>query len=348
VTLPIPESPDDLTPQWLTAALAEAGIDARVSSVSIDSDSLSSVTSHVARLAVTYEAGSAGVAPRSLIWKRSAQEPARRRDFAEGYEREVEFYREIAPHISTRVPRCFCAVCGPGGAHVILLEDLDGFAGAGPGRGPTADQAKAFAREIAGLHALRCGVGQPDSPDHLARYGEPYAALFDSSMELLGQFVDHDAQLAVARYGEHVVEWHERLMAMPQTLVHGDAHAGNVLFSAEAGEVAIVDWQGWRTGPGISDVARFVTLSLAPDLRRAAEEGIVAAYVEALAALGAEYPFARAMVDYRVASGWQWGWAVVFSRHASSWTGETRDLMHILVPRAVEALRDAARAGLLD
>ncbi|MDA1002207.1 MAG: phosphotransferase [Chloroflexi bacterium] len=168
-------------------------------------------------------------------------------------------------------------------------------------------------------------------------------------MRYLERFVDDAIRPYVDRYGDVATRWYGRLMAAPQTLIHNDAHGANALFERRSGgAVAMIDWQGWQPGPGISDIARLITISLAPERRRAAEDALVADYVAALASRGIEYPLADALADYRIGSGWQWGWAVVFSRRAPLWSAGTRELMHVLVPRAIEALRDAGDGGLLS
>ncbi|MPZ99044.1 MAG: phosphotransferase [Dehalococcoidia bacterium] len=248
------------------------------------------------------------------------------------------------------VPHCYRAdLDATTHAHVLLLEDLPEFAPGDLRRGLTVDEAQRFVRQIAGLHASRWGLEAPPSSAETERYRDFYRSQVESSMGFLGQFLEVDDHALVDRFGRQVLEWLRRLAAAPQTLNHGDAHGANVLFEpVEGGDLAIIDWQGWRTGAGILDVARFLTLSLPSDVRREAEAGLVASYVAALAEGGVEYPSEQAWADYRAGSGWQWGWAVNFSRHASTWSDDTRDLMHTLVPRAVEALRDAARSGLLD
>src|SRR5205085_230469 len=58
----------------------------------------------------------------------------------------------------------------------------------------------------------------------------------------------------------------QRLEKLPQTLVHGELYASNVLVAG--GRVAAVDWETAGRGPGILDLAALVTGWSDPDSRR--------------------------------------------------------------------------------
>jgi hypothetical protein len=65
--LPVPETPDDLTPAWLTAALAEAGILRRSAVAAAEWERVGEeygFTGLVARVHLRYEGADADVPPR--------------------------------------------------------------------------------------------------------------------------------------------------------------------------------------------------------------------------------------------------------------------------------------------
>ncbi|MFI5306149.1 MAG: phosphotransferase [Polyangiales bacterium] len=114
-----PATLDDLTPEWLTLALHEAGAvprDRRVTSVSTEliGDGRGFV-GQVARVRLQYD-GAAGDAPRSLIAKLPSAEPKERalNEAAGLYDREVRFYQQLAPRLSLRSPRCYFSHRDPG------------------------------------------------------------------------------------------------------------------------------------------------------------------------------------------------------------------------------------------
>ena len=76
-----------------------------------------------------------------------------------------------------------------------------------------------------------------------------------------------------------------QVRALPNTLVHGDAHAGNVYRTA-AGKLGIVDWQILQKGEWAQDVAYHLGAVLTPEDRRTHERRLVDHYLERLKALG--------------------------------------------------------------
>ena len=124
----IPQSIDDLTPAWLTAALRAGGHlgPARVASVS--SEVLGEgegFVGQVVRLRLAYAEGDGG--PDSLIAKLPTR-VAENRQLGEAlgaYEREIRFYRELADRVPIRKPVCFHASMDPNPAEGREKEILD-------------------------------------------------------------------------------------------------------------------------------------------------------------------------------------------------------------------------------
>lgn len=163
---------------------------------------------------------------------------------------EVRFYREIAPVIGVRVPRCYAAEDGPEGTRLVL-EDLSSWRlGADP---------VAMAGVLADMHERWTGLA-------LERW--PWLRQPGAASELVGQHYDRtwahastraDLPPDVRELGDRLrgrVPEIERLAgtAGPRTLVHGDASERNVRTSVD-GEIALLDWEDVGAAPGVTDLA---------------------------------------------------------------------------------------------
>jgi aminoglycoside phosphotransferase (APT) family kinase protein len=72
--------------------------------------------------------------------------------------------------------------------------------------------------------------------------------------------------------------------APPHTVMHGDAHPGNVYF--RDGQAGLLDWQAVRRGHPARELAYTLITSFTPEDRRAAERDLLQDYRHALAATG--------------------------------------------------------------
>ena len=168
------------------------------------------------------------------------------------YEVECAWYRDwvAEPAAGSRTAACTVAE-RHGDGWRFLLEDLDasGFAGRGLELSPP--RIDACLRWLAAFHARYLGV-EPNglwpvgTYWHLAtRQGELEAMRDD---ELRSAAATLDRMLNTCRF---------------QTLVHGDSKAANFCFADEGDEpVAAVDFQYVGGGPGIKDVAYFLSSCL--------------------------------------------------------------------------------------
>ena len=127
--LQIPHSAERLTSQWLTEALASTGVITNSTVTSFNSERLGvgqGFVGQIVRLGLTYDSGE-DAAPQSIIAKFPSTDPAIR-SVLNGlriFEREVRFYKEVAPLIELSTPQCYYgATDGEAGDHVLLLEDL--------------------------------------------------------------------------------------------------------------------------------------------------------------------------------------------------------------------------------
>ena len=108
----IPQSFPALTPEWLTAVLGPARLgDARVCHVSCEPlGEGHGFVGQIGRLHLTLD-GQAPAAPRSLIAKLPTEVKENRAlgELLGAYEREILFYRELAPEVGYRTARLYYA-----------------------------------------------------------------------------------------------------------------------------------------------------------------------------------------------------------------------------------------------
>ena len=172
---------------------------------------------------------------------------------------EVRFYREVAPVVGVRVPKCFASEASPNDTRLVL-EDLSAWS-------PFADP-RAVAAELARLHRRWEG-------DAMRRW--PWLKRSGLGAELIGDLFDRtwpqvaartDLMPEVRALGEALVGHVEAAelaegTAGPPTLCHGDASLKNA-FSSPSGEIAFVDWEDVRCGAGVTDLAWLLVSSVAP------------------------------------------------------------------------------------
>lgn len=304
--VPIADSPDQLTPEWLSTVLgaAVADVDRQPVGTGQMSDSI--------RLELTYEGVAPPDLPTSVIAKLPAADPTSRATglSLRSYEIEVRFYQELAPTLPMRTPRAFHAdIDVETASFVMLLEDLrpaqqgDQLAGCDLARATVAVD------ELVKLHAPRWGDPGLDDIEWLHRDPEASRA---GMLLLLPMLWDGFRQRYADRLGPEVHEAGDPLFAsleaymtdtsQPLTVVHGDYRLDNLLFGGDLGGVpiAVVDWQTCAHGPGLTDVAYFVGAGLLPDLRRSVEQDLVRRYHDGLVAEGVEgYSFESCWAGYR-------------------------------------------------
>ena len=155
--LSIPDTPNDITSQWLTEALCSTGRlwDAVVTSLRIEPIAELTCAGQLARLHLSFGQFQSTL-PSTLIAKLHApDEPmrAKTRPFTPD-KHEILFYQQLASEIPLRIPHCYYSAMNVNdGKYIRVLED---FAPAKTGdqiRGSTAQETALALRAIAGFHA---------------------------------------------------------------------------------------------------------------------------------------------------------------------------------------------------
>ena len=218
------------------------------------------------------------------------------------YEREVCFYRDIAPRLHGPVAPCYHAAFDPSaGIFDVLLGDANPAVVGDEIRGATIAQAQLAVTELARLQGPLLGDTTLADAPWLNRDTPLNQGLITA---LHAGFVD--------RYGDRIAPQHrmvcERLVGgfdaylaeeaaegRIQGLVHGDYRLDNMLFGAIGAErpLTVVDWQTVTSGPAMTDLAYFLGCALPVEERRAHYDELLQAYH---AALGPDTPISLADV----------------------------------------------------
>jgi len=296
----VPARPSAASAGYLTKVLGRP-----VAEVTVER-SFPTVLSHIFRLRLTYE-GNAEGAPASLILK--AGLPDRPGGPWKPGQREVAFYRDVAPATPAGLLRCLDGQADPGtGTWHLLLEDLTDshrIATAWP-LPPTFDQCAAIIGAQARFHAAWWND---------ARLGISVGTLGETSLDAMARQFDGLARdfgdrLPAERRALHrrLLQSASRLLARPQpkTIVHGDAHAWNCFLPTGPGTPRLFDWDAWRVDHASDDLAYLMAVHWYPDQRAAFERRLLDRYHDELLVHSVTgYSRATLQEDYRVSVLWQ-------------------------------------------
>ncbi len=281
------ERPDDLTASWLTGAIG-AGTVTGFTVERIGTGQMSECY----RIGLTYaDTGrTSSPGPGSVVLKVAASDPtSRQTGLALGlYEREVRFYRDIAPRLGGPIAPCYHAgIDTTTGAFDLLLGDAGPAAVGDELAGATVEQAHLGVAELARLQ----GPLLADSALSEVPWLNREAPISQSMLAALyAGFTD--------RYGAQIAPAHrmvcERLVAafdgyhavddQAQGLMHGDYRLDNLLFGAAGADRAltVVDWQTVSWGPAMTDLSYFLGTALPAPQRREHYGALLRTYHEAL------------------------------------------------------------------
>ncbi len=279
------------SPEWLDAVLAPRFPGVRVAGTTVVEE-LRTVATKV-RFRVSYKDNPAG-APEALCVKGYF---APHSEGAAAGLVEARFYATTAPLLPLRVPQCVHAGVDPQTDHgLVLMEDLvAGGCTFLTALSPyTADQTAATLEQIARLHTADPGPLRAQDTSFLAPRLEGYLG-YVSEERLQTQLDDGRAdglppELRRAdrlRAGLRALAAHSAAHA--STLVHGDAHAGN-LYLDPSGEPGLIDWQVVQWGAWELDVAYHVAAVLDVEERQRRERDLLRHYLESVRAHGGAPP----------------------------------------------------------
>jgi hypothetical protein len=220
---------------------------------------------------------------------------------------EADFYTKIAPGLDLRGPACVAAVVEREQAQgVVIMRDLvsEGARFCTALEPFDANKAAASLEQLARLHAradviaaqpwIRRRIGDFAKAPHVSQ-----AALQDLLDGPRGAGLDSTTRDA-SKLLKGLSAIAERDAGLPQTLVHGDCHAGNI-FQSSVGP-GLIDWQLLQRGGWALDVAYHIAAVLPVDLAAREEWNLLRHYLDAARRFGATPPdFETAQAQCRMA-----------------------------------------------
>ncbi len=358
--LTIPNTPDELSVDWLNQALKSTGTIKQSSILSYTTEAIGAglgFHGSIARVTLTYDTPEEG-APVTLITKHAATAPENHFIALtfQFYAREVNFYRFAARQSLLRSPiPYYTDIDESGEKFVILMEDF-GEASFDQLQGTTADRVYTAVKEIAKFHGQFAPMVQNNEMEWLQDaaeqgYAEITAAIYAGSLApALENFGEHFSpamrELATA-LSDKVIQLLQVRVAGGVTLIHGDYKLDNLFFGKhpkregfpESG-LAVVDWQICSKAECVADLS-YHMCSLDIETRREVETKAIKDYYETLIVAGIKgYTFDTFMTQYRRALLFSLVYAVGLAGTSDKGNERGMELCHTLLDRTLAIIED--------
>ncbi|WP_019875180.1 phosphotransferase family protein [Sporichthya polymorpha] len=313
VTAPdaVPARVEDLTPEWLTAALCRDRPGARV--VGVELGGGSEGTSSRRALTVSYNEAGTGL-PTAVYTKSTPRFVSRVLVGVTGAAgAEALFYDRIRQHLDIGAPAGYAGAWDPRSCRsMVLAEDVSVTRGATfPDAAVHIDRrgAESMVREMARYHGALWEDPRLDREWTSLRDALTWQRKFNAStgMDAGAVFAFRFAREEIpdalhARRREVRPAFARSLevnVRLPRTLLHQDVHPRN-WFHLPDGALHLYDWQGIAKGNWALDVAYALSAALDVEDRRAWERDLIALYLDELAAAGGKSPsFEEGWLAYR-------------------------------------------------
>ena len=291
-SLSLPTTPEDLTTDWLAAALAAPGRPEVVGSEIVEV-----IWGTATKVLVSVEFATAAGAdgpPSALCVKAGLDARLEGFDTTECYRLEAAFFSDLAGSLTARIPRGWFAASSESQG-VVVLDDLRaaGCTFGSPLSPWSVDQVAAALEQMALWHGspvtrpawLTVGSESLRNASAVLLSEPHWEATFGAAgAPVLGSEVADRARVQAAI--RRVWELDD---AGPLAIAHGDAHVGNTYFDAD-GRPGFLDWQCVCLAPPLWDVAYFIGGALTVADRRTSERELLAHYLSAARAAGAPVP----------------------------------------------------------
>lgn len=301
----IPLQWDQVTPEWMTAAIASRHPDARVAEVRIVTSD--DGTNRRARFGLSY---AQGAGPETLFLKAHAASHRwvhfrngnlfnEARLFASGVQLPLDHpivYKSIVDYLRLDF--------------LLVMEDLN-QRGADPRdatRPMTVEQVANGLRGLARLHSKFWGISRKTQPKlaWLKTWAPGKGWLVGLGKRIpigLSRGADQLPKQVVEMGARGILDYWTRYVTMLSkgslTMTHGDAHIGNTYILPD-NDVGFLDWQVVRRGNWSQDVGYFLIGSLTEEDRRASERELIEMYRQALVVPKDQLPTAeQAWLTYR-------------------------------------------------
>ncbi len=281
----IPQQWDQVSPAWMTSALASAFPTVEVSEVELllRDDG----TNRRARFGLSYSRGSG---PATVFLKASDLDHAALNARTGGVFNEARLF-DARVTLPVDHPAVFLTrIDEPRLDFIMVMEDVvaRGCDPRDATRPMTAEQVTNGVRSLAALHSAYWGDRLGNQAE--LSWVEPFKAWtgvmakgIDIGIQRAGDSVPRDVQRLTGEQLESDL-WASFIGTLaqgPPTLLHGDPHIGNTYVMPDNG-VGFLDWQVVRRGNYSVDLGYFIQGALTVEDRRSTEADIVEAYRDAL------------------------------------------------------------------
>ncbi len=302
---------NELTPTWFSGVLRSNGeLDDSTSVATAEISrfgSDESMMSALYRAVLTYDGPTA--APTSLIIKLASDSPEQRfvAGLAKFYEREIRFYTEVANEDDRGRSGCYMAsINTEDQSFVLVLDEISGRRQVDQITGVGYEDAVAALVELADLHVPFWGQDLDSEAETFLRFDSPMLHALIPDMfggdweKARPRVADELPAEVVALFDNRRHNTTKLLESMhrPDTFCHGDYRIDNLLFDTD-GSVIALDYQLGSIAHGMTDVAYFISQSVADDVAAEHADELIRVYIERLATHGIEIDFDEAMTPYR-------------------------------------------------
>lgn len=207
------------------------------------------------------------------------------------YEREVRFYRELAPDARIDTPDIKASGLNENGDFYLMMEDIAGAVAGNQIAGISPHDARRAMLEAARLHAAFWGTVEDPSRDWLetgvqaqAFYPpDVFRSIWPAFRDRYADSLTAEQVSACDRFAE-LYEAYSAAPDRPRCLVHNDFRPDNMLFTPD--RLVVVDWQSVARGYNALDVSYLIGGAFDPAVRREVENELLGAYLGELTAQG--------------------------------------------------------------
>lgn len=309
----VPRSLAELTPPWLSGAIARRCPGAIVSGIELGP--VADGTNRRATVRLQYASGNG---PEAVFVKAPGRLLHRLALLALGAWQTEAQLAAADPELPLEHPLPYAAAIDRRRLAAVVVTDDITTRGGTPNDGIRPLSVTAVRDGLAGLARMHAAYWDRPLPEPLqfvqpwrlsARYAPISAASLANARRRLSRL--GEAGLLPARATVALLERQFRHSARlaasgPQTLLHGDPHPGNT-YSLPGDRTGFYDWQLVRTGSWSHDVGYFLVGSLDVDDRRRHEDELLAGYLETLHEAGVSVPAADATSRYRASPAYGLG-----------------------------------------
>ena len=310
----IPNSPEEITSEWLTESLRSSGVITASSVTSIDAGDTTAghgFTGRIARLSVTYDSCEEG-APTSIIAKFPSYDPVIRAavtDSAMSYEREIRCYENLLDHVALSTPRrYYSAFDAESGECILFIQDLAPARFGDNVGSPSREDIESAIRALGRFHAEFWESPRLYDLAWLPSYAQDadvrqraFRQATGPFLSTWGRFLRPSTIDIINRLGDSLARIRRRLSRPPRTVLHGDFRLDNLAFDGSGSGPIVIDWQATSVGRCAPDIAYFIVYCIDPEERRALELEILEFYHSVLVEHGvAGYDFESCMEDFRL------------------------------------------------